>query len=401
MHTHPPFLPYGRQCLDEDDRRAVLDVLQSDFLTCGPEVAAFEEEFAALVGARHAVAVANGTAALHLAMLAGEIGPGDRVITSPITFLASANCAAYVGAIPDFADIDPASRCLDVTSLEAAWREDVRAVVPVAYAGQAPDMPAIAAAARRRGALVIEDACHGPGGGILHEGRRHRLGGHEWADMSVFSFHPVKSMTTGEGGMVTTDDEVFARRLRLLRQHGMERDPARLRSFVGDAIPGGTGPWIYEMHDLGYNYRITDLQCALGRSQLRKLDRFTARRREIATRYHEGMAGLDYLELPRLCAPNDPETVSWHLYAVAFDFPALGRTRAVVMDELRAAGIGTQVHYIPVHLQPWYRERYGYGPGKCPRAEAYYERTLSLPLYPAMDDGDVERVIAAVRALGD
>lgn len=395
------FIPYGRQWIDQDDRLAVANVLDSDFLTCGPEVEKFEEEFAALCGARHAVAVANGTAALHLAMMAAGIGPGDRVLTSPITFLASANSAAFVGATPDFVDIDPESRCLDADLLESAWSDDVRAVVPVAYAGQSPDMPAIAAMARNSDAVIIEDVCHGPGGGILHNGECHRLGGHEWADMSAFSFHPVKSMTTGEGGMVTTDHDDYAERLRILRQHGMERDPGRFREFSGDAVLGGTGPWLYEMHSLGYNYRITDLQCALGRSQLRKLASFTARRREIVGKYNREFEECPFLTVPKLSDPNDPETVSWHLYAPEFDFDLLGRSRAEVMRALREVGVGTQVHYIPVHLQPWYRERFGYGPGKCPRAETYYEKTLSLPLYPRMSAADVERVIAAVRGLGD
>src|SRR5215472_13122906 len=260
------FLPYGRQSIDEDDDAAVLAVLRSDFLTCGPQVGAFEYEFAAMVGAKHAVAVCNATAALHLAMLAAGIRPGDRVVTSPNTFLASANCAAFVGAIPDFADIDPVSYNLDPLSLEGNWKPDSKAVIAVDYAGQPADLPAIAQVARKRGALVIEDACHSAGGSFIHDHKVWKLGGHPWADITVFSFHPVKTMTTGEGGMFVTDDEEFARRARLLRTHGMERDQVR---FVGsDSLE--IGPWFYEMQHLGYNYRITDLQCALGRSQLKK-----------------------------------------------------------------------------------------------------------------------------------
>jgi perosamine synthetase len=273
-------LPYGRQSINESDIAAVCNVLRSDFLTCGPKVEEFEARFAEKVGARHAVAVNSATSALHLAMLVAGVGRGDRVITSPNTFLASANCAAFVGATPDFADIDPASYNLDPSSLEQAWRPDVKAVVAVDYAGQPCDLPAIARVARERGAIVIEDACHGVGGGFVHEGRTWRLGGHPWADMAVFSFHPVKTMTTGEGGMLVTDNAEWAEGARRLRSHGMVRDPSRfvgLRSDADSQLAGAPkhgaggstfnsqlaerGPWYYEMHDLGYNYRITDIQC--------------------------------------------------------------------------------------------------------------------------------------------
>jgi len=390
-------LAYGRQSIDEDDIAAVAAALRSDFLSGGPEVEAFEREFAAQVGARHAVAVCNATAALHLAMLAAGIKRGDRVVTSPNTFLASANCAAFVGATPDFADIDPVSYTLDPAALEAGWKPDTRAVVPVAYAGQAADLPAIARIARERGAVVIDDACHGPGGGFVHAGKAWKLGGHPWADITVFSFHPVKSMTTGEGGMLVTDDDEYARRARLLRTHGMQRDPARFTGFGDGAAE--SGPWIYEMQELGYNYRITDIQCALGRSQLKKLERFIRRRRDIAQRYNEAFAGLPWLAVPGLRNPAEREHISWHLYTVQIDFGAIGKSRTQAIAELRQQGVGTQVLYIPVHLQPWYRQTYGYARGKCPVAEAYYDRALSLPLYPALADADVTRVIDAVRGL--
>lgn len=393
------FLAYGRQSIDEEDIAAVVRTLRSDFLTCGPEVEAFEREFAAHVGARHAVAMSNATAALHVAILAAGIGAGDRVVTSPNTFLSSANCAAFAGAIPDFADIDPVSRNLDPGALEAMWTDDIRAVVAVAYAGQSADMPRIAGIARSRGAVVIEDASHGTGGAFEHEGRVWKLGGHPWADMTVFSFHPVKTLTTGEGGMLVTDDDEWARRARLLRAHGVERDPSRFEGFGAAGGPlAEAGPWVYEMHDLGYNYRITDIQCALGRSQLTKLDGFVARRRGIVARYNEAFADIGWLTTPGLRNPADRDHVSWHLYTVEIDFRRIGVPRAAFMARLRDGGVGSQVLYIPVHLQPWYRRTYGYGPGKCPAAEKYYEGALSLPLHPSLSDADVDRVIGAVLA---
>ena len=420
-------LPYGCQTLDDNDIAAVVRALRSDFLTCGPEVDGFEREFAGFVGAKHAVAVCNATAGLHLAMLVADIGPGDRVVTSPNTFLASANCAAYVGAIPDFCDIDPISYNLDPTQLQATWQADTKAVVAVDYAGQPCDMPEIARIARANGAVVIEDACHGTGGGFFHGGREWKLGAHPWADMTIFSFHPVKTLTTGEGGMLVTDNDEYARRARLLRSHGVERDPSRfsdlrpptsdLRHLSSDIYPltsdlrpptSEHGPWFYEMQELGYNYRITDIQCALGRSQLKKLPAFIQRRQDIVVQYNAAFADLPWLTTPGLRPPTSDicplpsglrPLASWHLYTVLLDFPSLGRTRSEVMATLRQQGVGTQVLYIPVHLQPWYRKTYGYAPGKCPNAEAFYERALSLPLYPALTNDDVQLVIRAVSSL--
>ena len=393
------FLPYGHQSISEQDIAAVCDVLRSDFLTCGPEVDAFEREFAAMVGAKHAVAVCNATAALHLAMRVVGVGPGNRVVTSPNTFLASANCAAFVGATPDFADIDVISYNLDPAALETIWRPDTKAVVAVDYAGQPCDMPAIARVARKRGAVVVEDACHGVGGGFAHEGRVWKLGGHPWADITTFSFHPVKTMTTGEGGVLVTDNDAWAAQARRLRNHGVENQ--HFTGLGADDAPVFTerGPWYYEMQNLGYNYRITDLQCALGRSQLKKLPAFIRRRQEIVAGYNEGFASLPWLLRPRLRQPADAPHTSWHLYTVQIDFSGIRKTRTQVMTELRKQEIGSQVLYIPVHLQPWYRKTYGYTPGKCPIAEAFYAQALSLPLYPALTDEDVWRVIEAVRSL--
>ena len=350
-----------------------------------------------MVGAKHAVAVNSATSALHLAMRVAGIGPGDRVITSPNTFLASANCAAFVDATPDFSDIDPVSYNLDPVVLEKNWRPDTKAVVAVDYAGQACDMPAIARIARERGAIVVEDACHGVGGGFMHEGKVWKLGGHPWADMTVFSFHPVKTMTTGEGGMLVTDNEEWASHARRLRSHGIVRESEDFTTSDTCPLTSEKGPWYHEMQDLGYNYRITDIQCALGISQLSQLEGFMARRREIVDRYNESFASLPWLTRPGLSNPANHDHISWHLYTVQMDFEALGKTRTEVMMELREKGVGTQVLYIPVHLQPWYRENYGYAPGKCAVAEAYYQRALSLPLYPGLRDVDVTRVIAAIK----
>lgn len=383
------FLPYGRQTIADTDIAAVAEVLPSDYLTTGPMVEKFEQALAECCGAKHAIAVANGTAALHVAALAAGLKAGDRLLTSANTFLASANCAEFVGATADFVDMDPQTYNVTADTLRAAWRKDVRAVVAVDFAGQPCDMPAIAALARDRGAIIIEDASHAIGSRFVHEGKTYKVGGHPWADMTTFSFHPVKTITTGEGGAILTDDDRLAERCRRFRNHGMIRVAT-------------TGPWYYEMPELGYNYRLTDIHCALGLSQLKKLDQFIARRQEIVAAYNAAFAALSTVRCPQL-APTQPSAfslqpslIAWHLYVVQIDFAALGKTRAQVMSELRQHGVGTQVHYIPVHMQPYYRNKYGYGPGKCPVAEAYYQRCLSLPLFPAMTDADVQRVIQAV-----
>ncbi|MDB4718689.1 DegT/DnrJ/EryC1/StrS family aminotransferase [Verrucomicrobia bacterium] len=433
-------LAYGKQCIGKDDIAAVVAALKSDYLTTGPEVEAFEQEFAEMIGAKHAVAVNNATAALHLAMLVAGIGQGERVVTSPNTFLSSANCAAFVGATPDFADIDPATYNLCPQQLEANWKDDTKAVIAVAYAGLPCDMPAIAEIARKRGAIVIEDGCHGPGGGFIHDGKFYKIGAHPWADITTFSFHPVKTMTTGEGGMLVTDNDAYAARARLLRSHGITRDSDTFGVFkeqgtgarkqeAGNVSQKNSapcsplfrrGPWTYEMQILGYNYRITDIQCALGRSQLKKLSDFILRRQEIFDQYNSAFQDLEWLDTPKdggwcvldsdkndlskaiFYSPSETTDamrpiVSQHLYTVQIDFEALGKSRNEVMAKLRDQGIGTQVLYIPVYLQPWYQQNYGYGEGKCPNAEAYYLKSLSLPLYSAMMDADVEHVIKVVR----
>lgn len=394
------FLAYGRQSIDEADIAAVTRALRSEFLTSGSEVTLFESEFAGMCGATHAVALSNATTALHAAVLAAGIGPGDRVLTSPNTFLSSANCAAFVGATPDFVDIDPVSHNLDPAALEAAWTDDVKAVIPVAYAGQPADMPRIAAIARSRGAVIIEDASHATGGGFFRDGKSWKTGAHPWADMTVFSFHAVKTLTTGEGGMLVTNDAELARKARLFRSHGVERDPARFEGFGTTSGPlAEVGPWVYEMHELGHNHRVTDIQCALGRSQLEKLPGFIKRRQDIVARYNDAFSKLSWLSTPGLTVAEDRDEISWHLYTVEIEFSQLALTRTEVMAALREKGVGSQVLYIPVHLQPWYRRAYGYGTGKCPIAEAFYARCLSLPLHPSLSDDDVDRVIATVLSL--
>lgn len=394
------FIPYGKQDISDDDIQAVSDTLKSDFLTCGPRVESFENAIAEYVGAKHAIVMSNATAALDIAMRVSNIGPGDRVITSPNTFLSSANCAAFAGAIPDFCDIDPKTYNLCPKALAAMWTEDVKAVVAVAYAGQSPDMPAIAEIARKNGAVIIEDASHGTGGGFEINGTTYKQGGHPWADMTIFSFHPVKTLTTGEGGVIITDNDDYAARARLLRTHGMTRDSKAYQGLGSDdPIFTEQGPWYYEMTELGHNFRITDIQCALGLSQLSRLSDFTARRREIVARYNAAFGDCNFIKTPKTLRPEDAPHISWHLYTTQIDFTALSKTRTEVMLELREKLVGTQVLYIPVYLQPFYRNTYGYAPGKCPNAEAYYAKALSLPLYPKMTDDDVDHVIAAVKQL--
>ena len=381
-------LPYGRQTIEDDDIAAVVAALKADFLTTGPTVEAFETAFAEKVGARHAVACANGTAALHLAMLALEVQPGEAVIAPAITFLATANCARYVGAEVVFADVDPDSGLMTPQTLtEALTRLDgrkLRAVLPVHLRGDAADLPGLAALAAEAGAVLVEDAPHALGTTARFGNATQTIGDVRHAAMATFSFHPVKTIATGEGGMVVTNDVELAGRLKNLRSHGMVRPP--------DA-----DPWWYEMPEPGFNYRLPDILCALGLSQLAKLPRFAERRRALAAAYAEALAPL--APAVRLAASPPWSDPALHLMCVLIDFPAVGRTRRQVVDDLRARGVGTQVHYIPVHRQPYYRDRYG--ALSLPGAEAWYARCLSLPLYPGMADGDVEKVVAALsEALG-
>ncbi len=395
-------IPYGRQSIDDADIAAVVEVLRAPLLTGGPAVDRFETALRAATGAPHAVACATGTAALHLALMGLDVGPGDAVVVPALTFLATANAAHHVGAEVRFADVDPDSGLLTPATLAAALARPgpgrPRAVLPVHLNGQCADMAALWPEAERHGLAVVEDACHALGGAIHHDGARHPVGDGARSAAACFSFHPVKAVAMGEGGAVTTADAGLAERLRRLRNHGMTRDPGdfldRRQAFAEDGTPH---PWYYEMATPGHNYRASDLNCALGASQLGKLDRFLARRRALAAAYDRALAPLAPALRP---VPRGPaEDHGRHLYAVLIDFQALGTSRDAVMRRLAADGIGTQVHYLPVHRQPFYRRR---APDLVlPGADAYYVRCLSLPLFPDMADEDVERVATALaRALG-
>jgi len=392
-----PFLPYGRQRIEEDDIAAVVDVLRGDFLTTGPTVDAFEDELAEITGAKFAVSCSSGTAALHMTSLALGLGPGDAIIVPAITFLATANAAPYVGADVIFADVDPDTGLLTPETLSqalAAAGDSVRAVYPVHINGQTADMAGIAAVDGVGELAVVEDACHALGG--HHRGGDGELvpvGSCGLADMAIFSFHPVKTVAMGEGGAVTTNDAVLAERLARARNIGMNRDPATFQcpDQAFDAN-GEANPWYYEMPELGFNYRASAIHCALGFNQLGKLDRFVDARRRLMARYAEALAPL--APVVRLL-PQVPDCdPAWHLCVALIDFAAAGTDRATVMRELTARGIGTQVHYLPVNRQPYYRKRYG--ETALAGADAYYEKILSLPLQVAMTEDDVDYVVTTL-----
>lgn len=372
-------LPYGHQWLDEADFAAVMEVLRSDWLTTGPKVEEFEHAFANTVGAKEAVAVTSGTAALHAAMYALGIGPGNEVIVPAMTFAATANCVVYQGGTPVFADVDSETLLLDPAQVEVKVTPRTRAVVAVDYAGQACDYDVLRDIARKHKLALVADACHALGGN--YKGRP--VG--SLADLNTFSFHPVKHITTGEGGMVTTDNPELARRMRIFRNHGITTD-SRQREEKGS--------WFYEMVELGYNYRMTDFQCALGLSQLSKLPAWIARRREIASAYDRAFADMPEMK-PLSVRPEVGH--AYHLYMVQLQLDLLEVDRARIFAALRAENIGVNVHYIPVHLHPFYRRHFGTGPGNCPVAEKAYDTLLTLPLFPAMSDSDAADV---VRALG-
>lgn len=392
------FLPYGRQSIDENDRAAVAAVLSSDMLTTGPEVGAFADALAAATGARHAVPCSSGTAALHLAALALSLAPGDRVIVPSLTFVATANAARYVGAEVIFADVDPNTGLMGPDQLEAAIDADdgstARAVFPVHLNGQCADPAAIADIAARHGLKVVEDAAHSIGASYSdRNGKVFRAGCCAHADLAIFSFHPVKTTAMGEGGAVTTNDDALYERLSRLVNHGLTHQAAdfRNRELAFDDT-GAPNPWYYELPELGFNYRASDIHCALGRSQLAKLPRFVARRQALVERYAAALAALSPVVHPVTRAAGC--TPAWHLMVALIDFAGAGVSRAETMNRLREHGIGSQVHYLPVHLQPYYRDRYG--ETTLPGAERYYQRALSLPLFVDMSDGDVDRVVGAL-----
>jgi UDP-4-amino-4,6-dideoxy-N-acetyl-beta-L-altrosamine transaminase len=376
-------IPYGRQDINEDDIQAVVEVLRSDYLTQGPTVPAFEQAVAGYCGARHAVAVNSATSALHVACLVLGVGPGDRVWTSPITFVASANCALYCGAEVDFVDIDPHTYNMSPVALGRKLEEAERAqrlpkvVIPVHLCGQSCDMQAIHDLSRRYGFKIIEDASHAIGGKYKNE----PVGNCRYSDIAVFSFHPVKIITTAEGGMALTNDPKLADRMALLRSHGITRDPAQMTREPD-------GPWYYQQIDLGYNYRMTELQAALGLSQMRRLDEFVARRHAIAKRYDEQLASL-----PVVIPWQHPDCYSGlHLYVIRLRLDRISKSHRQVFGALRDRGIGVNLHYIPVHTQPYYQHM-GFQVGDFPEAERYYTEAISLPIYPALSLAEQNFVI--------
>lgn len=373
-------IPYGRQTIDEEDIKAVREVLRSDWLTTGPKVAAFEKALARYVGAKYAVAVSSGTAALHCAMYALGIGRGHEVIVPTMTFAASANCVVYQGGTPVFVDVASDTLLIDPKDVETKITPKTKAIIAVDYAGQPCDYDALREIADCQHVSLVADACHSLGATY----RGGPVG--SLADLSVFSFHPVKHITTGEGGMITTDREEYAKRLRIFRNHGITSDHWQREA---------QGSWFYEMVDLGYNYRITDFQCALGMSQLQKLPRWLERRQEIARQYDEAFAGIKEI---RPLAVEAEVRHAYHLYVIRVNKDGPGFDRKTFFQALRSRGIGVNVHYIPVHLHPFYQKRFGTGPGLCPVAESVYEQVLSLPMYPAMTDEDINMVINTVRS---
>lgn len=375
-------IPYGRQSIDDEDINAVIDVLKSDFLTQGPAVPAFENAVAARCGAAHAVAVNSATSALHIACMALGVGPGDIVWTSPITFVASSNCALYCGATVDFVDIDAATQNMSVTRLAEKLHAAQRAgklptvVIPVHFAGHPCDMKPIHALGQKYGFKIIEDASHAIGARY----QQTLIGDCTYSDITVFSFHPVKIITTAEGGMATTQSAKLARSMQLLRSHGVTREADELEN-------SNEGPWYYEQHLLGYNYRMTDMQAALGLSQIKNINAWLARRHQLADQYDLALAGLPLAVTQRVAG----DYCALHLYCIQV------KNRRSVFEHLRASGVGVNVHYIPVHLQPYYK-RLGFKPGQFPNSEAFYSKTISLPMFAGLKDDDQAQVIQAVKA---
>lgn len=370
-------IPYGRQTIDEDDINAVVDVLKSDYLTTGPKIAEFEQAVASYTGAKYAVAISNGTSALHAACFAAGIGQGDEVITTPLTFAASANCVLYCGGTPVFADVDPYTYNIDPKDIRKKITDKTKAIIAVHLAGQPCDMDEIHSIAQEHNLIVIEDGAHALGS--VYKGKKVGC----LSDMTTFSFHPVKPITTGEGGMIMTDNEELYKRLVLFRSHGITRDNSMMTR--------NEGPWFYQQLDLGYNYRITDIQCALGCSQMRKLDKFLKRRRELVERYNNAFIECDNIVTPYQL----PDTQSgWHLYIVQVK----KHDRKQVFETLRDKGIGVNVHYIPVYMHPYYQE-HGYKDVHCVNAEEIYSHIISLPLYPGLTDEQQDYVIDTLKQL--
>jgi len=377
------FIPYGKQQITQDDIDAVASVLKSDFITQGPVTKAFEKAFAAYIGSKYAVAVANGTAALHLSAMALQIDEGQTVITSPLTFAASANCVRYCRGNVQFVDIEPDTLCLDINKVEDLLKKNnqeyIKGIIPVDFAGYPANTEALRYLADRYGLWILEDSCHAPGAHFTDStGIVQQCGNGFYSDLSIFSFHPVKHITTGEGGMITTNDIKKVDRIKRLRIHGITKEP--------DLLNENHGGWYYEMQELGFNYRITDFQCALGISQLKRADKALKRRKEIAEKYSEVFKNYDFIIIPKV-----PRGIShaWHLYVIQVP------ERKKLYDHLRLNNINTQVHYIPVHLQPYYRQL-GWKKGDFPHVEKYYDSCLSIPMYPGLSNEQQEYTIQKI-----
>lgn len=373
------FLSYGKQWIDEEDINSVINVLKGDYLTTGPYVKAFEKAVANYVGTKYAVAVSNGTAALHMACYAAGISEGDEVLVTPMTFVASANCILYCGGKPIFVDIDPKTYNIDVNKIEEKITSKTRAIIPVDFTGQSVDMDKIKEIAERHNLTIIEDGAHALGS----EYKGKKVG--NIADMTEFSFHPVKPITTGEGGVVVTNNEELYNKMMLFRTHGITRGDNYLTK--------NDGPWYYEQVELGYNYRITDIQCALGSSQIKKLDMFVEKRREIVNKYNQSFKEIDEIVTPY---EEEFSNSGWHIYVIKLNLDKLKCSRKEIFEALEAENIGVNVHYLPVYLHPYY-QNLGYEKGLCPQAEKLYDEIITLPLFPKMSNVDVEDVIKAVK----
>lgn len=375
------YLSYGRQWIDDDDIQAVTEVLKGDFLTTGPYISRFEKAVANYVGAKYAVSFANGTAALHGACYAAGISEGDEVITSPLTFAASANCILYQKGIPVFADIDENTYNIDPNEIEKQITDKTKAIIPVHFSGQPADLEKITAIAKKHNLIVIEDAAHALGASY----KGNKIG--SIGDMTMFSFHPVKPITTGEGGMITTNNKDYYDKLMQFRSHGITRDPHQLIE--------NHGPWYYEMQFLGYNYRLTDIQAALGLSQLKKINTFNDLRKKYSSMYHEAFKNIPSIQIP---FQDKNSHSSWHIYVIRLQLDQLTGSRKDIFNALRQENIGVNVHYIPVYRLPFY-QKLGYQKGLCPKVEKLYREIITLPLYPAMTENDVNDVIQAVKKI--
>jgi UDP-4-amino-4,6-dideoxy-N-acetyl-beta-L-altrosamine transaminase len=369
------FFGYGRQEINRADLRAVRKILKSDYLTQGPAIRSFEAAICDYTGAKFCVAVSNGTAALHLVVAALNLPPGSKGISSPISFVATTNALIYSGLIPEFLDIDPETINLDISQLESSITNETSVVIPVHFAGRAVDVRRIKEIIGADKIAIIEDAAHAIGSEYSYGGK---VGNCQYSDATIFSFHPVKTITTGEGGAITTNDPDLYHRLGLLRNHGIQRDPTKLSS--------NPGPWHYEMQEIGFNYRLTDIQAALGISQLSRIEKIKKRRCEIVELYHKLLSGYNRIVLP---LRDHDRNYCFHLFTIRIDFNQITLDRKILMERLKARGIGTQVHYIPIHTQPFYQENFGFSWGDFPVAEQYFNETISLPLYPGLTDRDV------------